>query len=84
MTFLLALLISFEVQVAPAYAEVDCVHTVYTGYRYRFWNDPIPSPASAAIAGMTAIGSDRQRNRSLYYNPIGDTNTLLRTGCLYA
>lgn len=28
-------------KIAPAYAEVDCANGLYTGYRYRFWSDPI-------------------------------------------
>lgn len=30
-----------QLDIAPAYAEVDCNHGLYTGYRYRFLDDPI-------------------------------------------
>jgi len=36
----------FAILIAPAYAEFDCQGRGWTGYRHRFWADPIPQVVS--------------------------------------
>jgi len=62
----------FAERVAPAYAEVDCIHGGYTGWRVRFWKDPQPSLNGARI----------HPNRSTV--SMANTNSTLRTSCAFS
>lgn len=42
--------------VAPAYAEFDCIHRMYTGHRFRYWDDPQPEvPGTWLYAGRYVV-----------------------------
>ncbi len=56
-------------RISPAIAEYDCKHMGYTGWRIRFWGDPLPSLNSARIYNNAGTVS------------MGNTNSTLKQSC---
>ena len=67
--FSYASLRGIEQRISPAIAEYDCKHMGYTGYRIRFWGDPLPSLNSARIFNNASTVS------------MGNTNSTLKQSC---